>query len=94
MVKYYRIDLLRALAEPGYRPKMIEDGSEIRKTNDIEVKASEFQVLKRKFGTVDKTVLLYSTKFETDKIDHTIYSVMVHFTTIEGKQINAEEIRG
>ena len=73
---------------------IIKDGSEIRKTNDIEVKASEFQVLKRKFGTIDKTVLLYSTKFETDKIDHTIYSVMVHFTTIEGKQINAEEIRG
>lgn len=73
---------------------IIKDGSEIRRTNDISVLASEFQIAKRRFGTTEKTVLLYSTKFETDKTDHTIYSVMVHFTTIEGKQINAEEIRG
>lgn len=72
---------------------IIKDGNEIRKTNDMDVKASEFQTVKRRFGTTEKTVLLYSTKFETDKTDHTIYSVMVHFTTIEGKQINAEEIR-
>lgn len=73
---------------------IIKDGSEIRKTNDVDVKAIDFQVLKRKFGATEKTLLLYSTKFETDKTDHTIYSVVVHFTTLEGKQINAEEIRG
>ncbi len=72
---------------------IIKDGSEIRRTNKIMIKPEDFKKAMYWAGTKEKEAYAYSTKFETDKVDNEIYSVVVHFISIEGKEYSMEETR-
>ena len=70
---------------------IFKDGSVIRTTNTLDIKAEEFKTQKVRLGATEIEEFCYLTKFETDKLDHSIYVVGVTFISVEGKQYSAQE---
>lgn len=70
---------------------IFKDGSVIRTTNKFDIRAEEFKTQKVRLGPNEIEEFCYLTKFETDKIDHSIYVVGVTFISPDGKQYSAQE---